>query len=148
MNSADDTDLIKRPQNWPRTVRAAGYIYLGFTQKQAANAAGVSERSIRDWKKCSWWADAIDEFRAGPLYEELQQIAMLRLFQAMAKEKDTATAKWLLERADPRLSPPVQKAEVKTDQNINTNGGFDIGALPDEFLMRMAGMTRANDEEE
>lgn len=141
MASATKNDPVERPKNWPVVVRAAGYVYLGFTHKQAAECAGCSTRSITEWKKCSWWREAIDEFRENELYKELEQVAVRRLFMAIGREGDTSTALKIAERLAPQLAPPAHRAELTTDQNIKAEGTMPIGAIPDQVLMGLVGMS-------
>jgi hypothetical protein len=140
MEIAAKDDTEQRPQDWSTVVRAAGYIYLGFTQRQAAKAAGCSERSIRLWKKCSWWRDAVDEFRDNELYKELEQVAVKRLMMAIGREGDTSTALKVLERLVPSMAPPAHRAELSTDQNIKVEGTIPMGHIPDNVLLGLVGV--------
>jgi len=91
------------PKPGPRDKKAArtvaGLLMLGATQKEAAEAAGVSERVIRDWIHAPWWPD----FRAQALEaidEKLLVYSQRALLQAV-REGDANIALKLVESLRP-----------------------------------------------
>jgi hypothetical protein len=84
---------------------------IGHTQTQAAEAVGRSERTVRDWESDpERWPRAQEEARGRWLHNatDAARKAVLRSLNAGNAE----LGKWLLERVEPALAPPKQRAEL------------------------------------
>lgn len=111
------------PTNWPRWLMAAYIRSMGASQKKAATAAGVSERTVRTWEneKPELWKRAREEARE--LWaSDMDGAARARVLTAVRDEDDTQTAKWWLERMDPGLRQ-AKLEELTAGKGSGTGGG-------------------------
>ena len=100
-------------EGWPDDIeKALSYAYLrlmDYTQKAAAEAVGMGERTGRRWESMDWWhvisAEAQDRWLNG-----LKRIARRSL--AKHAVTDGALALKILERTDPNLAPPSVRQEL------------------------------------
>lgn len=83
---------------------------LGATQKQAAQAVGRAERTIRDWEtNAELWEEARQE--ALELWGvEVDDAARREILRDIRAGGTDSAWKWL-ERTDPKLLPPKQRVE-------------------------------------
>lgn len=122
MSNSDSGGGLPAVQDWDSCVSAAYLRSLGVTQREAANAVGFSERSIRAWEHSTWWPKAVDEATDRWL-GGVRAAARERLSQAL---RDVDTDPWLalkiLERLEPALHP---KASLDVHgvggQSVNVN---------------------------
>ena len=113
------------PRDWDKAVSVAYLRLVGETQEQAAAGAGVGERTLRDWEKCSWWKDALEEASARWL-NNLTAHARGGLLAAV--KADGPLALKVIERTDPRLAPNASKLELS---------GPDGGAIPTDVTVTL-----------
>lgn len=99
----------KRPAHWDKRVSAAYLRILGATQADAAKAVARSVRAIRLWEAHDSWPAAQAEARARWLVD-LSDASRNALVKAI-RAGDAASARWVLERTEPALSPPATKHE-------------------------------------
>lgn len=120
--AAKDMDL---PPNWHKWLMAAYMRQLGATQEEAASAAGVCERTIRNWEaRADLWDLAVQQSRK--LWaNEVTAAARARVLAAIRSEQDTDTARWWLERTDEDLAPPKQRVE---SQHKHLHGVVELPA--------------------
>lgn len=105
--AAGSEEFQKRPKHWPNMVRAALFRSLKYTQAEAAEAAGRSERTIRDWENSTLWPEALRE--AEDVYlVDLKHAAMRSVLKAAGRNADLGFK--VLERLMPALAPK-QKLE-------------------------------------
>lgn len=101
MAFADEPDPVGQPQDWDKVVAVAYFRALGASQSAAAQAAGVSERSVVNWEACSWWPEAhrqaVEKWRT-----DLSAASRKSLLDAVKSDGDLALK--ALERLDPRMS--------------------------------------------
>lgn len=113
---ASTPDRRRPPKNWDKPVAAAYFRALGASQKVAARAAGVGERTLRDWESCSWWPEVQREALAR-WHVNIGAEARRSLLRAV--KDDGKLALDVLERLDPRLAKkelPVSRVqEMLTD---------------------------------
>lgn len=108
---AAPNDPVKRPQNWDIVVAAAYLRLKGESQAASAEGAGCSERSIVEWEKCSWWADAEREAQ-GRWLRGVDAKARAALERAFSDPEQSAnTARWWADRRVPELAPPKVRQE-------------------------------------
>jgi DNA-binding XRE family transcriptional regulator len=107
---ADPDDKTRKPQDWEKVISVAYLRTLGHTQVEAAEAAGVGERTIRDWESEAWWPAATAEACAKWLSGATAKAR--RAINAALDANDAQSARWLLERMEPALGPPKQRSEI------------------------------------
>lgn len=107
---ADSSDNGQRPQDWEKALSVAYLRCLGQTQKVAAEAAGVGERTIQAWEASSWWHTAVAEANARWLAGVAEKAK--RALAISLDANDAQSARWVLERMLPELSPPKQRSEI------------------------------------
>jgi hypothetical protein len=109
--AAGQADPVGRPQNWDIAVSAAYLRLTGATQVAAAESAGCSERSIVEWEKCSWWADAEREAQGRWLrgIDSRARVALERAFEN--PDESATTARWWADRRVSELAPPKVRQE-------------------------------------
>jgi hypothetical protein len=109
---ADPGDFVARPNDWDTACSAAYLRLLGATQKQAAEGAGCSVRSIGVWETCSWWADALAEARQRWLRGG-DAAAMTGIMKALKDDREyAAMSKYWADRRIPELAPPSHKVDA------------------------------------
>jgi hypothetical protein len=109
--SAEPRDPVGKPQNWDIVVSVAYLRLTGATQAVAAEGAGCSERSVVEWEKCSWWADAEREAQ-GRWLRGIDSRARVALERAFSDPEQSAnTARWWADRRVPELAPPKVRQE-------------------------------------
>lgn len=139
METAAHERGVTKPHDWEKAVSVAYLRSVGLTQKQAAEGAGCSERTIREWEVSEWWGDAVDEatdrWLAG-----LRTKARVRLSQALDSGEATASdALKVLERMEPALNPK-QRIEHSGPDGLP----IDIrGLSDDERAARLASILDA-----
>ena len=99
---------VKRPAHWDKRVSAAYLRIMGKTQKQAAEAVGRNERTLREWEGEDSWAAARAEAEERWCADGLD-LARQTIHRGVRANPDLA--KWFLERVDPRFAPPKQRTE-------------------------------------
>lgn len=82
----------RRPAHWENRVSAAYLRLISATQKEAAKAVGVNERTVRDWEKQKNWPDAQAEARSKWL-KGCDLLAMTAIHRGL-KADDQGTARW------------------------------------------------------
>ena len=115
-----------RPSNWDKRMSVGFLRILGATQREAANAVGISERTVRTWEHEASWPDAIAEARSRWL-DAAGDRARRALWVGLGAN-DQASARWVLERVEPALAAPVQRTEV-----TGANGG-PLGTMVQIYL--------------
>jgi len=93
---------------------------VGMSFSSAADAAGVTDRTLRRWREQDWWREIEEEASAGET-AELVRIAVESLRQNMPGDGKLALR--VAERLDPRFAPATQRHEVKVE-------GFEIDLMP------------------
>lgn len=96
-----DSQAVQAPADWDKAVSAAYFRALGGSQAAAAEAAGVSERTVRAWEASPWWPEAQRQALAR-WRSDLTAASRKSLLDAVAVDGDLALK--LLERLDPSLS--------------------------------------------
>jgi len=92
---------------------AASVAYLricGSTQKEAAEAVGISERTVRNWELSDWWSEI--EAEASRRWLKGASAQARRALHSFAAT-DPATARFLGERLIPELAPPRLRQSLK-----------------------------------
>lgn len=108
---APETSAVEKPRDWEKAIDAARLRMAGLTQKDAAEAAGIGERTLRVYESCKWWPTAMEEARKGWL-QGVQLQAMGGIAKALDDPNEYAKmARWLAERLMPELAPPKQGHE-------------------------------------
>lgn len=102
-------DPIGKPRDWDKCVAAAYLRAIGKSQAAAAEGAGVSERSVLEWEKCSWWPDAQAEAHDRWL-NNVTAKARGALLEGLTESKPELALS-VLERIEKRLSPAKQRHE-------------------------------------
>jgi hypothetical protein len=126
----------RKPANWDKRVSAAYLRMLGATQAEAARAVGCSERTIRRWEMDGTWSRAQQEARDRWMVnmDGQSRAALLK----GVRSSDLQTARWFLERTDPRLIPAAQQEPVvnvyQLIQQLTVQQLLELEALPDEQL--------------
>ena len=100
----------KRPRHWDNLVSVAYFRMCGLTQKEAARAVGVSERTIRNYEAHPSFCEAKNEAR-NRWFVSLGLRARAALFSALGEKGKGDLGLKVLERLDPRLAPPNQRYE-------------------------------------
>ena len=77
----------------------ARLLLLGATQAEAAEAAGVGARTIRDWKVTDWWPDYVERARS-TIHDQVEAYALRAVLESV-REGDAQSARWVLERLRP-----------------------------------------------
>lgn len=109
---ADGPKKIGKPRDWEKAVSVAYLRSIDYTQKEAAEAAGVGERTIQHWEKQPWFGEAIMEAHSRWLAGVATgaRRGILRAFKD--PEEYARTARWAAERVFPELAPPKQRVGV------------------------------------
>lgn len=102
-------DPVGKPHDWDKAVAAAYLRMIGLSQVDAANGAGIGERTIVRWEQCSWWQDARDE-ASDRWLNDLVAESRATLMKSI-KAGDPIRALQVLERRDQRLAPPAHQIE-------------------------------------
>lgn len=96
-----DASAVEQPQDWDKAVSAAYFRALGATQAASAEAAGVSERTLRAWENSAWWPQATRE-AVERWHTDLSAASRKSLLDAVKTDGDLALK--VQERLNPRLS--------------------------------------------
>jgi hypothetical protein len=131
--TAGQEEPAPRPKHWDNMVRAAMMRVLGATQKEAAEAAGRSERTVRDWEGSPLWREALVEVE-GLWLQDLKFAAMGTVLRNAAVNPMLG---WdVLQRLVPALAPPRLRHEHtgKNGGPIQTESRF--AEVPDADLFR------------
>ena len=122
----DSGDPVQAPRDPDKAVSAALLRLLGASQADAAGAAGVGERTLRQWETCSWWPEILAEASRRWL-DGLAAKARKGLEGAV--QVDGRLALNVLERLEPALAPPKVRAAIEH---------FNMEDLSDAQLSRIA----------
>ncbi len=130
----------KRPSSWEKRVMVAYLRALGVTWAACASAVGVSLRTVHRWQEHESWSDAVKE-AADRWHVDMDQKSRAVITQAVEKFADDPTeagktARWYLERTDPRLAPPAIQHQLS---------GSEGGAVPIIVGAAPAGLLRATE---
>ena len=130
---AEKLDAVGKPQNWDKAVSVSYLRLIGLTQKKAAKAAGMGERTLRRFELSEWWPDACGE----AVDRWMQQLAIecRTTIMAAVKAGDVVTAVKMLERIDNRLAPPRQSHGIEHSGGIATS----VREMSDQELLERAG---------
>lgn len=109
----------RRPRDWNKAVTAAAMVQIGATQEQAAKAAGIGDRTLRDWMGCAFWDDAMTEALA-KYTTDLHRLCLKAVFDAV-RDGDANLALKVLERIDPKA----------WGQRANTSVVVDVTDTPE-----------------
>lgn len=124
--------MISKPHSWKAAVRAAGAVLIGATHEEAAEVAGVTSRTITNWRASSFWDQATEEARSHLLFD-IEAYA-LRTVLKLTREGDGKAAMWALERLRPQDFRPSSNVD-------HTSGGKPIAVATPES--RAAAFQRA-----
>lgn len=125
--SGNDTKLHA---HWDKVVSAAYLRILGHTQKEAAEAVGRSDRTLREWEADEHlWSAARSEARSRWLNDA--EDAARRAVLNSLKLGNADLGKWMLERVDTTFAPPKQRVE-------STGYTFNPADFSREGLKRVA----------
>lgn len=108
MNPAKEADV---GDSKPRDARSAFTVCLllsqGCTQAKAAEASGVSERTIRTWVSAPWW-HRLEALVAKSLGKSLMLTVRARILKQVVDEGNDGwhAARWVAERIDPLFMEP------------------------------------------
>lgn len=132
----------KRPKRWDKMVSAAYLRMLGQTQAQVARAVGRSERTIRLWEEDALWAEAQAEARER-WFGDAVEVALATVLKS-ARRGNVETAKWILERLEPKLAPPAVR-----HRHSGGLGVFQVLAqLSPQEILRLDGLSDEDFNEE
>lgn len=109
-------DQVEQPHDPEKPLLLAYWIGLGATVRRAAEAAGISERTARSWRTCSWWPDVVAEAHSRWL-GELRQETKSSLVD-LVKMREAPTVRFAAERLIPELAPPKQQVHLEVDLNV------------------------------
>ena len=121
--SSPMTSPAELPGKWPKWLMSAYIRDMGGSQKQAAVAAGVSERTVWTWEneKPDLWKRAREEARE--LWaSDMDGAARARVLTAVRDEDDTQTAKWWLEKTDSGIRQ-AKLEDLTASKAAGTGGG-------------------------
>lgn len=114
---ADRSGGVDAPKNWEIAVSCAYLRSIGASQKEAARAAGGSERQLREWEHSAWWPKAMEEAHKRWL-SGIVCLTKKGLLSALNDAENYAqTARWLGERLITELLPPRQRHAVGGDKD-------------------------------
>ena len=113
---AEKLDVVKKPQDWDKSVSAAYLRLLGLSQKKAAKGAGLGERTLARYELSEWWPDACRE--AVDRWMQQLEIEARTTVMVAVKNGDVGTAWKVLERLDRRLAPPRQSHGIEHSGEI------------------------------
>lgn len=141
--ASGDSQVVDAPADWDKAVSAAYFRALGSSQAAAAEAAGVSERSLRAWEKSPWWprahAEAVDRWRV-----DLSAAARKSLLDAI-KGGDGKLGLDVLERLDRTLAKkelPVNRVQEMLAETIKAIRDELDEATAERVLGRIRGIWR------
>jgi hypothetical protein len=132
--TAGDGEAKQRPRHWDKMVLAAYLRIMGRTQKEAAEAAGRSERTIQAWEASELWREAEQEAEEDTFLRSLKHASMRAVLQNV--EDGNPMLGWdALQRLIPQLAPK-QRLE-----HTGKNGGpiqteTRLAEVPDSELFR------------
>lgn len=120
---------VGKPKSWAAAVRAAAAIALGASQPKAAEAAGVSERTVNNWVGSKWWPEAMAAAKDSVL-EELETVSLGTVMREA--KKDAKVAMWALERLDRESFGNVSRVEL--------DAAGKVAALAEEKLEELSAL--------
>lgn len=102
-------DAPEPHRHWQRIVDVAYFRLLGWTQKEAAAAVGINQRTVREYESHAAWPEAVKS--AGDRWHtSLAVRARGTLYQDLDPKRARGDlALKVLERLDMRLAPPNQR---------------------------------------
>ena len=130
---AENIEVVEKPRDWDKAVSVSYLRLVGLTQKKAAKAAGIGERTLARWELTEWWPEACRE----AVDRWMQQLAIecRTTIMAAVKAGDVVTAVKMLERIDKRLAPPRQSHGIEHSGGIATS----VREMSDQELLERAG---------
>lgn len=99
---SQSNDVVAEPRDREKALSVAYLRYLGATQTEAAEAAGVDRSTVQRWESCSWWAEIQVEAQSRWL-AGLAGKARVGLERGVLT--DPAISLRVLERLMPELAP-------------------------------------------
>jgi hypothetical protein len=130
---AEENKLEDRPRWFAKALLAAHLIVnCKMLQKDAAKAVGRTDRSLREWMATPWWQYAIEAARE-LWYDDVQLDARFAV-QSSVRAGNAEMGLKLLERLDPRMRPPVQRVQAKTEAEIAGAMMHGVVELPAESV--------------
>lgn len=133
----------QRPKHWPKMVQAALLRSLGATQAEAAEAAGRSARTIREWEASPLWREAERESEALYLVD-LKHASMRSVLKGAGRIPDLGLK--ILERLMPALAPPKQKLEHTGKDGGPIQTRSELSGLPVADLLALRQQLLADPE--
>jgi len=101
--------LPKNPRSRKTAVKAAGMVLVGMSYKEAAEAAGIGERTLRVYRQCDWWPGVVEDARERYVMGPALSLAYAGMLEAL-DAGDSLMIRFALERLDPeRFGPPKQR---------------------------------------
>lgn len=97
VSRSTNSEAPSAPKDWTAAVEAARLLYIGKTQREAADAADVTPRTLRRWRKADWWSEAQSDARDA-YFDSLTGKARAKILEAV--EDDHWLAMKVLERAE------------------------------------------------
>ena len=144
---SDQLDPVKAPQQWSKAVHVAALLAIGVTQKEAANAAGCSDRTVRNWIHSSWWPNAVEQAK-----DTMLSSLFMRAYQTIYKDvSENPDRAWqVLERLSLQLAPPADRVHIEQDmrqvqtveQNIVQTQQVRAKEMPDDLLFQLLELKR------
>ena len=105
---ADTEQGVGKPQDWDKAVSVAYLRLRNDSQKDAAKAAGIGQRTVRRWENSEWWPKACFEASSrwlhGLLY--VSQQTLYAAISGKSTKGDANLALKVAERRIPELAPP------------------------------------------
>lgn len=129
----------ERPKNAPDMVRYALVRMMLPTQKDAAKAARISERTARRMENHPWWPSAIQEARNN-WYVDAEVVSRRAFFQQV-DAGDGALGLRLLQRLDPQLRQATARPTANSVQ-VNAAPGSRVAAV---FVVGPGALRRPGD---
>ena len=98
-------------KSWDRWLSAAYLRMTGASQRPAAKAVGVSERTLRRWEADKRWPTACAEAR-GRWLHGVEIEARAGLARGLQNDQDGHLSFKVLQRLDPDFAPPRERAQM------------------------------------
>ena len=111
---------------WDAIISYAYLRILGETQKTAAEAAGIGERSGREYEVQTWWPDAVDE--AERRWLNGMRAKARRSIQKKVEESDWQATRFTLENLDPNF-------QKRGSISVTDTGGNEVGMSGAEVVL-------------
>jgi DNA-binding transcriptional MerR regulator len=111
-----DASRVLKPHKFEQSVAVAFLRFCGSTQKDAAKAVGVSERTVQVWEASGFWEDAQRE-ALDKWFKYSDEAALSAIHKALTSKSEYTRAnmaQWYAERRIPQLAPPKIQMEHGT----------------------------------